>query len=1752
MKKIIIKKLSFGLFVCFLIFLRHDVLAVPAYPYPIKVTQPDGTTLTIRLNGDEWFNYTTTEDGYMIVKDKKNFYVYATVSKAGKLAPTNRIARNANARNVADASFLKSLDMNGEISRLRNARSAVSLRSGSGSSVQLRRTPTTGNPNFLVLLIEFSDREFNDRSTAQTRFSALLNEKGYSANGSTGSAKDFFEASSYGKFQPNFDVMPPVKLSNTAQYYLSKQDIEKESIAGDFETDMIIEACRLLDISVDFAKYDKDEDGKVDNVLCIVAGWDRARGTEDGIKSNLWSNVWSHRWSIYPVAEYIDANYTWTIESTIFDDVRVFDYFVTSELKDDSPKSTTMINIGTFVHEFGHILGLPDYYHTDTDKNNPIPTLVDWSIMDHGTYNNDSRTPPALSAYDRFFLGWLTPEELTSPGYKTLYPLGKTLSENNTKGQAYLVAANAHNLNGADPNPNEFFILEYREKIGWDKYIGNNSPDGPGGMLIWHIDYNATAWQNNTVNNYSGITPQTLSDHMRVYIEPSNSSSSYSAGTFTSGNFYPKLWDGTDTHRRLTDISIDGFGGEIMAFYLTYSWKLSETMTATLDAEGLLSVFSTASEGEAMPEYNVTDDIPWFDVRSDIRSVVIGDNVTSIGYGTFQSLDNLVSITIPNSVTTIGDYAFSNCTALTDITVTWENPIVVPENTFSNVNISNVTLHVPSGTKKAYQEAAVWKDFNIDDGTTTELSLTTTQLDFTAFGGKKTFDITSNTDWTVSSDVAWLTVEPSSGTDNETITVTAPANTGNSPLTATITVSGTDVAEQKINVTQEAAPITTGTVSHLEYWIDDLSDYPDTKSINGSGMFKFQLSTIDGLRLLAGMHQLHLRLVDDAGRYSAVSSHWFLKINHADESGTNALEYWFDDDFAGKREIAGGSGSTYSITQLETKGLPFGFHRLYFRAKITKGVYTAVSQAYIFKIGESEGANVLEYWFDDDFAQVQTHALASGNAFVPLDVSAAGLSQGVHRITFRTGSTNGMYSATSTHYFLKSDSRFLPEDGEQRIAEYVYWFDDDYGNATTTSITPEKTFALNTDMAIPNTLTLGQHTFNVKFMDNYGQWSETASGAFENKISVTGVSLDKTAVTMEIGDTEQLTATVTPSDATDQNVTWSTGDASIADVSPTGLITAKAAGTATITVTTADGGKTATCTVTVNPKIIYVTGVSLDKTALTMEIGDTEQLTATITPSDATDHNVTWSTGDASIADVSPTGLITAKAAGTAIITVTTDDGGKTATCTVTVNPKIIYVTGVSLDKTALTMEIDDREQLIATVTPSDATDHNVTWSTGDASVVTVSTTGLITAKAAGTAIITVTTDDGGKTATCTVTVNAVLSSDATLAAIAVSSGTLTPAFSPNITEYTVEVANSVNSITLTATASHAAATVSGDGTKSLSVGSNVFYITVKAENGSLRTYTVTVNRGKSSPVTVAVTGVSLNKYAVSMKIGDSEQLTATVTPDNATDKKVKWSSSNSSIATVSSTGLIAAKKAGTVIVAVITDDGDFMAQCWVSIQNSQTVVVGEGEPAGSNGTGAIEVSLEIPSDVPFTGTFRLTLPAGMSVDVYATGLVDELKGNLSLTVTQESNNTWLFTITSKLLRSGTELTYQKIVNIVYKVNTSVSDGTYRAVIRDVNLDFEDGTSIEESEIPVSIRVDHSYVGISDISAQTEAYIFGNTLYVNSPVAEIVQVYSTRGVLLYNLQKEPGKAKCTVNQLKGAVLIVQGSSGWVKKVIVNK
>lgn len=413
---------------------------------------------------------------------------------------------------------------------------------------------------------------------------------------------------------------------------------------------------------------------------------------------------------------------------------------------------------------------------------------------------------------------------------------------------------------------------------------------------------------------------------------------------------------------------------------------------------------------------------------------------------------------------------------------------------------------------------------------------------------------------------------------------------------------------------------------------------------------------------------------------------------------------------------------------------------------------------------------------------------------------------------------------------------------------------------------------------------------------------------------------EMTEYTLKQGESEQLAVTVTPDNATDKAVTFSSSDTAIATVDADGNVTGVGEGKATITASA--GGKSATCTFTVESAALPSTGILLDFTTLTLPVNETYKLTATMTPEDTTD-TVTFTSSDIAIATVQADGTVTAFAPGTATVTATTTSG-LTAQCVVTVTPVTIQVAGVALDSTALTLTEGLTGKLTATVLPTDATDKTVTFTSSDAAVAAVDANGLVSALKPGTAVITA--KAGDKTAQCTVTVNSkvidVASVTLNRSALAMTRGqteTLTATVSPD---------NATNKTVTFTSSNPAVATVDAQG-KVLAISSGTAVITAKAgEKAALCPVAVTV----------PVMGVYLNRASVGVLPGAVFTLTATVQPSDASNKTVSYLSTNTKVATVDKDGKVTAVAAGTADI-VVTAAGGHMSRCTVMVSSPSAAV---------------------------------------------------------------------------------------------------------------------------------------------------------------------------------------------------------------------
>ncbi len=482
------------------------------------------------------------------------------------------------------------------------------------------------------------------------------------------------------------------------------------------------------------------------------------------------------------------------------------------------------------------------------------------------------------------------------------------------------------------------------------------------------------------------------------------------------------------------------------------------------------------------------------------------------------------------------------------------------------------------------------------------------------------------------------------------------------------------------------------------------------------------------------------------------------------------------------------------------------------------------------------------------------------------------------------------------------------------------------------------------------------------------------------RIPVTGVSVTPSVVSINVGQSETISAFVSPSNATNKNVSWKSTNASVVAVSSTGIVTGIKAGSAAVTVTTQDGSFSAVCTVNVGEGI-PVTSITLNADSLSLEIGDTYALKATVLPTTATDKRVTWTSSQGDIVSVDSSGKVTAKSEGSAYIMATAVGGDIVpAICFVQVEKKTVSVTGVTLNKTALSLKVGEKSSLTATVSPSDATDKKVTWKSSNTSVATVSN-GAVTAVSAGTATITVTTSDGGYKATCKVTVTKRVSSvslsvdtvqsepgaknvevgiviesnsgfwgsdfeiayDDSLTLKELKAGslfTITPNENYGLNPYFFYAESSNTSdVSSTGVLATLVFDVAGDASGSLPVSisdTDMYEADTTPIKPSLVPGAVVI--GSSD---IKVTGVDVTPDKLTLEVGKTGTLSANVSPSDATNKAVTWKSSNASVATVSSTGVVTAIKAGTANIYATTVDGNFSDICSVTVSNPVVPVSG-------------------------------------------------------------------------------------------------------------------------------------------------------------------------------------------------------------------
>ncbi len=407
-------------------------------PEPIELKQPDGSTLKVYGKGNRELSYTRTSDGYTLLSSSKGQYEYAQRNEEGELELSGVIAHDKLNRSSKELKFLTSIVPNLTYGMAQTAQLKAKFEEKEPAAVLAANShafPTSGVRKVLMLMIQYPDLT---QTHSVGEFDNFMNQVGYTGSGSgTGSFKDYFEEVSFGQLTLNTDVFGWYTAANPFTYYADS------SSNPDAQRELVAEAIDAAEAAgVDFAQYDNDGDGSVDGIIIVHAG----PGAEIGSQTQY---IWSHRSSIYGAT------------ARTYDGVDIRDYMINPERREPN-----MAKIGVFCHEFGHGLGLPDLYDTDDMVTGDSEGIGNWGAMGSCIYLNSENTPCHLGAWSKQKLGWQTPSVISAANTYSLNP----------------AATNNFSYKVLTPDLSEYFLLENRQKVGFDAYL-------PGeGLAIWHID----------------------------------------------------------------------------------------------------------------------------------------------------------------------------------------------------------------------------------------------------------------------------------------------------------------------------------------------------------------------------------------------------------------------------------------------------------------------------------------------------------------------------------------------------------------------------------------------------------------------------------------------------------------------------------------------------------------------------------------------------------------------------------------------------------------------------------------------------------------------------------------------------------------------------------------------------------------------------------------------------------------------------------------------------------------------------------------------------------------------------------------------------------------------------------------------------------------------------------------------------------------------------------------------------------------
>ena len=468
------------------------VATVRPVPEAFPVKQADGTTVTLYNHGNGYHAFYTTLDNQVVIRDASGTLCYAYLDD-GELVASSVVVHDIDLRTDEEKAFVAANTLKPEdvpVRQVQNAYSGVNRVSATSSSDGLGIYGTTaggslssiGEVTIPIIMVEYADVSFQEDMTIE-KLTRFFNEEGYNEDNTrqVGSVKDYFRAQSRDMFIPSFDVVDKVTVSREYSYYGANSSTANDTRAWN----LVKEAMELaISDGVDFSQYKVN--GVIPNIIVYYAGTGEATGGDE-------NTIWPHTAELTGTYSTLSG---FTVKS----------YFLGNELY-GTTTSNMVMGMGVFVHEFGHVLGLPDFYDTSSSYSYDYPFGY-WSVMDVGCYTNYAYAPVGYTAYERSFMGWYDMPELTEATAVTL------TNPNDDEGDFAVVIRNPS-------DSKEYFILENRQTGTW---YTNTS-----GLLVTHFTFNANSWTANTLN--------TDQDYKRAYVVTADGSE-LNSSTLSASEMY--------------------------------------------------------------------------------------------------------------------------------------------------------------------------------------------------------------------------------------------------------------------------------------------------------------------------------------------------------------------------------------------------------------------------------------------------------------------------------------------------------------------------------------------------------------------------------------------------------------------------------------------------------------------------------------------------------------------------------------------------------------------------------------------------------------------------------------------------------------------------------------------------------------------------------------------------------------------------------------------------------------------------------------------------------------------------------------------------------------------------------------------------------------------------------------------------------------------------------------------------------------